>query len=128
MKSGTLFTKRLPLFSIPPGLVTKGITHVRDGIDLKRIMIFVWLATFPAMFFGMYNTGIQANEAIAGGLAALDDWRVAILSLLGVTMGSGAGLLDNILFGAMYFLPIYAVTFLVGGFWEVLLQVYVNMK
>ncbi|MGB5446946.1 MAG: NADH:ubiquinone reductase (Na(+)-transporting) subunit B [Psychromonas sp.] len=107
-------------FFYTPGLVTKGITHVRDGIDLKRIMIFVWLATFPAMFFGMYNTGMQANEAIAGGFSALDDWRVAILNVLGVTMGSGAGLLDNFLFGAMYFLPIYAVTFLVGGFWEVL--------
>ncbi len=107
-------------FFYTPGLVTKGITHVRDGIDLKRMMIFVWLATFPTMFFGMYNTGIQANEAIIGGFSALDDWRVAILNILGVTMGSGAGLFDNLLFGAMYFVPIYAVTFIVGGFWEVL--------
>ncbi|GLS89274.1 Na(+)-translocating NADH-quinone reductase subunit B [Psychromonas marina] len=107
-------------FFYTPGYVTKGITHVRDNLDLKRMMIFVWLATFPAMFYGMYNTGIQANEAIIGGYAALDDWRVAILNMLGVTMGSGASLLDNFLFGAMYFLPIYAVTFIVGGFWEVL--------
>jgi len=107
-------------FFYTPGYVTKGITHVRDNLDLKRMMIFVWLATFPAMFYGMYNTGIQANEAIIGGYAALDDWRVAILNMLGVTMGSGANLFDNFLFGAMYFLPIYAVTFIVGGFWEVL--------
>jgi Na+-transporting NADH:ubiquinone oxidoreductase subunit B len=107
-------------FFYTPGYVTKGLTHVRDNLDLKRMMIFVWLATFPAMFYGMYNTGIQANEAIVGGYAALDDWRVAILNLLGVTMGNGANLFDNFLFGAMYFLPIYAVTFIVGGFWEVL--------
>jgi Na+-transporting NADH:ubiquinone oxidoreductase subunit B len=107
-------------FFYTPGHVNKGITHVRDSLDLKRIMIFVWLATFPAMFYGMYNTGIQANEAIVGGYAALDDWRVAILNMLGVTMGNGANLFDNFLFGAMYFLPIYAVTFIVGGFWEVL--------
>ncbi|PKF62750.1 NADH:ubiquinone reductase (Na(+)-transporting) subunit B [Psychromonas sp. psych-6C06] len=107
-------------FFYTPGYVTKGITHVRDNLDLKRMMIFVWLATFPAMFYGMYNTGLQANEAIIGGYAALDDWRVAILNMLGVTMGSGANLFDNFLFGAMYFLPIYAVTFIVGGFWEVL--------
>ena len=107
-------------FFYTPGLVTKGITHVRDGIDLKRMMIFVWLATFPTMFFGMYNTGFQANEAIAGGLGAIDDWRIAILNMFNITMGSGAGFIDNILFGAMYFVPIYAVTFLVGGFWEVL--------
>jgi len=107
-------------FFYTPGYVTKGITHVRDSLDLKRMMIFVWLATFPAMFYGMYNTGFQANEAIVLGHAALDDWRVALLNMLGVTMGSGASLFDNLLFGAMYFLPIYAVTFIVGGFWEVL--------
>ncbi|MEL0630246.1 NADH:ubiquinone reductase (Na(+)-transporting) subunit B [Psychromonas aquatilis] len=107
-------------FFYTPGYVTKGITHVRDGIDLKRMMIFVWLATFPAMFYGMYNTGVQANEAIVAGYSALEDWRLALLNMFGVTMGSGAGLFDNFLFGAAYFLPIYAVTFVVGGFWEVL--------
>ncbi|MFT7423699.1 MAG: Na+-transporting NADH:ubiquinone oxidoreductase subunit B, partial [Psychromonas sp.] len=64
--------------------------------------------------------GVQANEAIVAGFSAFDDWRVAILNLLGVTMGSGAGFFDNLLYGAMYFVPIYAVTFVVGGFWEVL--------
>ena len=48
-----------------PASVTRSTTHVRDGIDLKRIMITVWMCTFPAMFFGMYNAGLQANEAIA---------------------------------------------------------------
>ncbi|MEL0660455.1 NADH:ubiquinone reductase (Na(+)-transporting) subunit B [Psychromonas arctica] len=107
-------------FFYTPGYVTKGITHVRDSIDLKRMMIFVWLATFPAMFYGMYNTGVQANDAIVAGYSALEDWRVALLDVFGVTLGSGAGILDNLLFGAAYFLPIYAVTFVVGGFWEVL--------
>ena len=107
-------------FFYTPGYVTKGITHVRDSIDLKRMMIFVWLATFPAMFYGMYNTGVQANEAIVVGYAALDDWRVALLNMLGVTLGSGASVFDSFLYGAAYFLPIYAVTFIVGGFWEVL--------
>ncbi|TEW53396.1 NADH:ubiquinone reductase (Na(+)-transporting) subunit B [Psychromonas sp. RZ22] len=107
-------------FFYTPGYVTKGITHVRDGIDLKRMMIFVWLATFPAMFYGMYNTGIQANDAIVAGYSTLNDWRIVLLDVLGVTTGAGAGLLDNFLFGAAYFLPIYAVTFVVGGFWEVL--------
>ncbi|MDO6526464.1 NADH:ubiquinone reductase (Na(+)-transporting) subunit B [Motilimonas sp. 1_MG-2023] len=108
-------------FAYTPGFVNKGRSHVRDSIDLKRIMIFVWLATFPAMFFGMYNVGFQANEAIAMGTGvAFDDWRVALLQMFGVTMGADAGVFANMLFGAMYFLPIYAVTFIVGGFWEVL--------
>ena len=51
-------------FLYQPGTVTRSGTHVRDGIDLKRIMITVWLATFPAMLFGMWNVGFQANTAM----------------------------------------------------------------
>ncbi|WP_435235259.1 NADH:ubiquinone reductase (Na(+)-transporting) subunit B [Psychromonas sp. PT13] len=119
-EKGYALFEAIATFFYTPGLVTKGKTHVRDAIDLKRMMIFVWLATFPAMFYGMYNTGVQANDAIAMGLSAFDSWRTDILNILGVATGSGAGAFDNFLFGAMYFLPIYAVTFVVGGFWEVL--------
>ena len=104
-----------------PGFVTKGKTHVRDNIDLKRIMIMVWMCTFPMIFWGMYNIGAQANTAIASGAGiAFDDWHVALLSALGVTMGEGAGIFANMVYGAVYFLPIYATVFIVGGFWEVL--------
>jgi Na+-transporting NADH:ubiquinone oxidoreductase subunit B len=104
-----------------PGFVTKGKTHVRDNIDLKRIMILVWMCALPMVFWGMYNIGAQANTAIASGAGiAFDDWHVAILSTLGVTMGEGAGVIANMLYGAVYFLPIYATVFVVGGFWEVL--------
>ena len=37
------------IFYAPPS-VTKTTAHVRDGIDLKRMMITVWFCTFPAMF------------------------------------------------------------------------------
>jgi Na+-transporting NADH:ubiquinone oxidoreductase subunit B len=94
---------------------------VRDGIDLKRIMITVWACTFPAMFFGMYNIGLQANEAIAAGLGApIEGWREFIIALLGGAGHNPAVFWDNFAFGASYFLPIYAVTFIVGGFWEVI--------
>ncbi len=46
-----------------PGKVNKANTHVRDSIDLKRIMIMVWMATFPAMFFGMYNIGFPSARS-----------------------------------------------------------------
>lgn len=104
-----------------PGFVTKGKTHVRDNIDLKRIMILVWMCALPMVFWGMYNIGTQANTAIASGAGiAFDDWHVALLSALGVTMGEGAGVIASMLYGAVYFLPIYATVFIVGGFWEVL--------
>src|SRR5690625_1434863 len=64
--------------------VTKGTAHVRDGIDLKRIMITVWLCTFPAMFYGMYNVGMQANMAMAElGLTAVEGWRGSFIEMFG---------------------------------------------
>ena len=104
-----------------PASVTKTTSHVRDGIDLKRIMITVWLCTFPAMFFGMWNVGYQANSILALSpelMASQDGWRIAVISLLaGFDPGS---IWDNLVHGATWFVPIYAVTFIVGGFWEVL--------
>lgn len=103
-----------------PGKVTKGCAHVRDSIDLKRIMIFVWMMTFPAMFYGMYNVGGQAAEAIAAGGMLPEGWRTDIFAALGGELTAASGWGSKMLYGAMFFLPIYAVTFVVGGFWEVL--------
>lgn len=103
-----------------PGLVNKGQTHVRDSVDLKRIMIMVWLALFPAMFFGMFNVGEQAANALAAGYSLGDSWQVGLFQALGgsLTVDSGWGM--KMLYGACFFLPIYATVFIVGGFWEVL--------
>lgn len=109
------------IFYAPPD-VTKGTAHVRDGIDLKRIMITVWLCTFPAMFFGMYNAGLQANLAIGDGFSALGGWREAVTMMLAGSHEPGS-IWANFVLGATYFLPIYLVTFVVGGFWEVLFAV-----
>ena len=104
-----------------PGQVNKGKTHIRDSIDLKRIMITVWLAVFPAMFWGMYNIGFEANHVILTAHAVLPDvWQVNLFHLLGGQLGADAGWFNMMLYGAMFFLPIYAVTFIVGGFWEVI--------
>lgn len=46
------------------GAVTRKAAHVRDALDSKRMMILVWLALFPAMFYGMYNVGAQAFGAL----------------------------------------------------------------
>lgn len=109
------------IFYAPPD-VTKGTAHIRDGIDLKRIMITVWLCTFPAMFFGMYNAGLQANMAIENGYGAIGGWREAVtLALAGGH--DPASIWANFVLGATWFLPIYLVTFVVGGFWEVLFAV-----
>jgi Na(+)-translocating NADH:ubiquinone oxidoreductase B subunit len=104
-----------------PAHVTRSSAHVRDGVDLKRIMITVWFATFPAMFYGMYNLGFQANDVMAASGGALDGWRGAVISAIGGY--SPTSVWDCMLYGALHFLPLYAVTFLVGGFWEVLFAI-----
>lgn len=102
-----------------PSSVTKGGSHVRDAVDMKRIMILVWMCTFPAMFFGMYNIGFQANTAMdAMGVTGGDSWQHAIIGAL--TGYDGSSIWDNMIYGAMHFLPIYLTAFAVGGFWEVL--------
>lgn len=52
-------------FFYRPGSVTKTTAHVRDGIDLKRMMMTVWFCVMPALFFGMWNIGYQANSLFA---------------------------------------------------------------
>lgn len=107
------------IFYTPPS-VTRTNAHVRDGIDLKRIMITVWFCVFPAMFFGMWNVGFQANTYLADqGMSMADEGlRAAFISAL--AGNDPASIWDNIIYGAAYFIPIYFVTFVVGGFWEVL--------
>ncbi|GAD81036.1 NADH:ubiquinone reductase (Na(+)-transporting) subunit B [Vibrio ezurae] len=110
-----------------PGTVTKTKSHVRDSVDLKRIMIMVWFAVFPAMFWGMYNTGNQAITALTflhsgADLATLvsGNWHYWLTEMLGGSISADAGWGSKMLLGATYFLPIYATVFIVGGFWEVL--------
>ncbi|OHU89114.1 MULTISPECIES: NADH:ubiquinone reductase (Na(+)-transporting) subunit B [Pseudoalteromonas] len=103
-----------------PGYVNKGATHVRDNIDLKRIMILVWMATFPAMFFGMFNIGHQAAIALGNGFELANTWQVAIFQALGGELTAQSGWGAKMFYGACFYLPIYATVFAVGGFWEVL--------
>jgi len=108
-------------FLYSPASVTRSSAHVRDGIDLKRIMITVWMAVLPAMLYGMYNLGYQSLSVYAEYGGQVEGWRGALIGALG---GYDAGSLWHCLwFGMLYFLPIYAVTFAVGGFWEVLFAI-----
>jgi Na+-transporting NADH:ubiquinone oxidoreductase subunit B len=107
-------------FLYAPSTVTKSSAHVRDGVDLKRIMITVWLAAFPAMFYGMYNLGFQATDAMPAGYA-VEGWRGWLIGLLGGYDGSS--IWDCFWYGAVFFLPIYITTFLVGIAWEILFAI-----
>lgn len=107
-----------------PGHTTKGTTHVRDGLDLKRMMITVVIALLPCIFMAFYNTGYQANLAISGGhgVVAFDSWQTWIFTGLGFTHDPGS-FLANMVFGGLHFLPVLLVTFAVGGTIEVIFAI-----
>ena len=107
-------------FLFSPADLSRGSPHIRDAIDLKRVMIIVVMAAAPAAVFGMWNTGYQANMALQSlGLVTIEGWRGALLPLLGAGYDP-ASIYDCFLHGALYFLPIYMTTMVVGLGWEIL--------
>ncbi|MFW5450615.1 MAG: NADH:ubiquinone reductase (Na(+)-transporting) subunit B [Methylophagaceae bacterium] len=107
-------------FLYSPADTTRGSPHVRDGIDLKRLMSYVVLATFPVILMMLWNTGFQANSAMASlGMAELEGWRGSIISYLGIGFDQ-TSLFANMFHGLLYFLPIYLTTLIAGGTFEVL--------
>ena len=105
-------------FLYTPADVTKNAAHVRDHLDLKRMMIMVVVALVPCIMMALWNTGYQANMAIAElGLQSAGGFRGAILDILGVGVDPSS-VIANLLHGALYFFPVYLVCNAVGGFWE----------
>ena len=101
-----------------PGHVTKTSSHVRDAVDMKRVMTTVWWCAFFPMFAGMYYAGLQANLAMdAMGVESLEGWRGVLLEL--VAGYDADSIWDCVVYGALFYVPIYMVVFVVGGLWEV---------
>ncbi len=117
------FYEALDTFLFTPGKVTKGASHVRDGLDLKRMMMTVVIALLPCVFMAMYNTGYQAHLAIQNGAVPLDTWQTEAIGALGYGAYDPGDLLACILHGALYYLPVLFATFFVGGNCEALFAV-----
>jgi Na+-transporting NADH:ubiquinone oxidoreductase subunit B len=120
---GGRFEKLYPLFEATDtflfgaGGKTKTAPHVRDAIDYKRIMITVIIALIPCTLMAMWNTGYQANLVLQSmGLDIPPGWRGAVMAAVGGC--SPDSLFSNFFHGALYFLPIYLVTVVVGTIWE----------
>lgn len=86
-------------FLLTPDARTSQGAHVRDPMDMKRLMMFVVYAILPAMFAGMWNIGHQAFK------------------VEGIT---DATAIECVLRGAWHMLPIVITSYAVGGVWEVL--------
>ena len=109
-------------FLYTPGEVTRVAPHVRDALDMKRLMITVVIALAGCIYMALYNTGYQANLAIAAGAAPLDVWQTRAMESMGLPFTPG-DLWACLVHGALYFVPVLVVTFAVGGSWEVLFSV-----
>lgn len=114
----------LDTFLYTPGDVTKGRSHIRDGLDLKRMMITVVWALIPCVLMAMYNTGLQANEAIQASeaLSGAEGWRGSVIEWIGLGYDPGS-LIACFVHGALYFLPVYVVCMAVGGTWEAVFSI-----
>ena len=81
--------------------VTKSGPHIRDSIDIKRVMILVVIALIPLYIFGAMNVGVQN----------------------GISMGVERTNWEQFWFGFDKIIPIILVAFITGAFWEILFAV-----
>ena len=123
------FSKLYPLyeaidtFAFTPGEVTSGSTHLRDGLDLKRLMVTVAVALSPCLLMALFNTGYQANSVLfEQGATEITGWRGILFALTGLPLDP-ANYISNFVHGALYFVPVFIVTNVFGGLWEVLFSV-----
>jgi Na+-transporting NADH:ubiquinone oxidoreductase subunit B len=118
------FFEAVDAFFRTPGTATASAPHVRDAMDLKRVMMIVVYALLPCVLFALYNTGYQANLALLEeiGESAAEGWRGSVMTGLGIA-ADPESTLSNFLHGALFFLPLYAVSFVFGAFWEALFAV-----
>ena len=100
-----------------PSSTTSGASHVRDGLNLKRVMITVWLCAFLPVFVGSYFIGLNANEAMqALGMTSVDNWRGIFLN--GLVSYDPNSVWDCLVHGLAYFIPLYITVFVAGILFE----------
>lgn len=75
-----------------PNHTTKTGAHIRDGVDLKRVMVTVIFALIPAMVFGMWNVGYQHFSQL----------------------GEATTVFECLLYGSIKFMPMVVVSYGVG--------------
>jgi len=83
-------------FAYAPNTVTKGGTHIKDGMDLKRLMVTVVIAMQLCYLFGTYNIGHQHFVAAGEYLGFIEGFHLKLAH------------------GLIKLLPIYVVSMAVG--------------
>lgn len=112
-------------FLYTPGEKTKSGPHVRDALDLKRMMITVVIALIPCTIMAIYNTGLQAQHGLLAQPGSSLPWQAEmLLGWFGLAerpaSADAVSFFAVILHGLALFLPLYVVTMVVGGGLEAL--------
>ena len=79
-------------FLFVPNTVTKSGSHIRDCVDLKRVMTVVIVALLPALAFGIWNVGEQHS----------------------IAFGLDMTFIEKVWFGFLKVLPLLIVSYIVG--------------
>ena len=107
-------------FVLSSSQITRAAPHIRDANNVQRVWNTIVIASIPSWLIGLWSLGHQVNLAIADfALDPAPGWRAALLMKTGIGMDA-FDVTACMAHGALYFLPIFAVALLVGGFWEAL--------
>jgi Na+-transporting NADH:ubiquinone oxidoreductase subunit B len=123
---GSKFHKVWPLFDAletflfaPDFRAGKSRVHVRDYVDLKRVMNSVIIAMVPCLLWAFWNTGAQHFAAVEGlinaGKMTADTYTTGWMQwLLGAPDLAAVTSFDTVVFGLQRMLPIIIVSYGVG--------------
>ena len=99
-------------------MATRGAPHVRDRVNVQRVLNNFVIASLPCWFVGLWNLGEQIHVAMAfTGSTELPGWRAAVFTAFGLSH-DGASFSANFLHGLLYWLPVFSAALLTGAFWE----------
>lgn len=101
----------------PLVVTAEGGPHLRDPMSLERANAVIGIALLPVVAMAVFNTGLQANLILSGGGVSAPGWRGSVVAALGVTHDP-ASMWGNIVHGAVYFVPVLAIAWLIGFGWQ----------
>ncbi|MGI9508587.1 MAG: RnfABCDGE type electron transport complex subunit D [Geminicoccaceae bacterium] len=99
---------------------TVSAPHIRDAINIDRLLNRLVIATLPCWLIGLWNVGEQIAVGMQiAGIESVPGWRAGLITAVGLSIDP-TNVLSCWLHGFLYFLPIFLAALIVGVFWEVL--------
>lgn len=116
----------LDTFFYEPKLDATKAPFIRDAVDLKRWMFTVVFALMPCFLMAIWNTGVQKFVYASGDFTLMDEYLTSLGSLKNYFIFCfKEGRAWSILwYGAMAFLPVMLISYMVGGLVEMIFAVW----